>query len=102
MGDSLQSFDCSELPGLIRAALSCLVLQDTDWRELYKGHACFTPGKDLNIPLFKPPHKFLASPLMGSAPLERDLLLYFRCGVAPFASPICHSYTVHIPSMGIL
>jgi hypothetical protein len=52
--------------------------QDTDWRELYKGHACFTPGKDLVIPLFKAPGKFLSSPLLGAPPLERDVLLYFR------------------------
>jgi hypothetical protein len=52
--------------------------QDTDWTELYKGHACFTPGKDLVIPLFKSPGKFHWSPLLGAAPLERDVLLYFR------------------------
>ena len=51
--------------------------QDTDWRELYKGHVCYDPAKDLIIPPFKPPQHFMSSPLLGSLPLERDILLYF-------------------------
>ena len=43
----------------------------------------FTPslypvGKDLVIPLFKPPEHFRRSSLMGDGPFERDILLYFR------------------------
>ena len=26
-----------------------------DWRDIYRGHACYTPGKDLVIPAFKWP-----------------------------------------------
>ncbi|GAX81627.1 hypothetical protein CEUSTIGMA_g9055.t1 [Chlamydomonas eustigma] len=61
--------------------------QDTDWRELYKGHACFTPGKDLVIPCFKAPEKFAWSPLLGAAPLERDILLFFRGDVGLSRTP---------------
>ena len=52
--------------------------QDIDWRELYKGHACYDPRKDLIIPPFKPPHHFQSSPLLGAPALERDILFYFR------------------------
>ena len=52
--------------------------QDIDWRELYKGHACYDPHKDLIIPPFKPPHHFQSSPLLGAPALERDILFYFR------------------------
>ena len=35
-------------------------------------------GQQLVIPGFKGPEHFARSPLMGSAPLRRDVLLYFR------------------------
>jgi hypothetical protein len=62
--------------------------QDTDWRALYKGHACFTPGKDLVIPLFKAPSHFSWSTLLGGVPLERDILLYFRGDVGIYRSAL--------------
>ena len=34
--------------------------------------------QDLLIPAMKPPEHFKSSPLLGAAPLERDVLLYFR------------------------
>ena len=39
--------------------------------HLIKGHACYTPGKDLVLPSFKAPHAWSASPFLGAAPLER-------------------------------
>ena len=36
------------------------------------------PTQDLVVPGFKGPSHFLRSPLMGSEPLRRDVLLYFR------------------------
>jgi hypothetical protein len=61
--------------------------QDIDWTELHKGHACFTPGKDLVIPPFKAPSHFNWSPVMDGVPLERDILLYFRGDVGIHRTP---------------
>ncbi len=35
-------------------------------------------GKDLVIPSFKAPQHFASSPLLGSKPLARDILAYFK------------------------
>ncbi|PNH11304.1 putative glucuronosyltransferase [Tetrabaena socialis] len=58
-----------------------------DWQEKRAGHPCYDPKKDLVIPDFKIPAHFRGSPLMGSPPLERDILLYFR-GECPSRSAI--------------
>ncbi|KAG2431439.1 hypothetical protein HXX76_009454 [Chlamydomonas incerta] len=55
-----------------------------DWRDIYDGHPCYTPGKDLVIPLFKPPGHYAHSPLMGAPPLQRDILLYLRGDTGPY------------------
>eukprot|EP00798_Chlamydomonas_sp_ICE-L_P025771 gene25771-11436_t len=54
--------------------------QNEDWRKLYMDnpHPCYDPKKDLLIPAFKAPSHFRHSPLMGAAPSERDILLFFR------------------------
>ncbi|GFH22909.1 EGF-like domain-containing protein [Haematococcus lacustris] len=52
--------------------------QDKDWRLNYKGHPCYTPGKDLVIPAFKHYHHFHTSNLLGVPPVNRDILLSFN------------------------
>eukprot|EP00775_Hariotina_reticulata_P001698 gene1698-2044_t len=42
-------------------------------------HPCYTPGKDLVLPAFKPPTRYHASPFMGgSKSPDRDILLLLR------------------------
>jgi poly(3-hydroxyalkanoate) synthetase len=48
----------------------------------------FLSGKDLVVPLFKTPNKFIRSQLLGTAPLERDMLLYFRGDVGRWRKPL--------------
>ncbi|KAG1665166.1 hypothetical protein FOA52_005547 [Chlamydomonas sp. UWO 241] len=48
-----------------------------DWRNIYKGHACYTPGKDLVVPSLKWPHHYESSgPFRGLE--HRDVLLFFK------------------------
>eukprot|EP00798_Chlamydomonas_sp_ICE-L_P013135 gene13135-3458_t len=58
-----------------------------DWTQSYKGHACFDPEKDLAIPAFMVPPHYKHSPLLGAAPKERDILLYFRGDVGKARAP---------------
>ncbi|GFR42914.1 hypothetical protein Agub_g3913, partial [Astrephomene gubernaculifera] len=55
-----------------------------DWRKIYDGHPCYTPGKDLIIPSLKPANHFASSPLLGAPPLKRDILLYLRGDTGPW------------------
>ncbi len=48
------------------------------WLTYVRGHPCFDPVKDLAVPVFKAPSHYARSPLLGSAPRERDLLMFFR------------------------
>ncbi|GLI69226.1 hypothetical protein VaNZ11_013715 [Volvox africanus] len=57
---------------------------DGDWRTIIEGHPCYTPGKDLIIPSLKLADHFIASPLLGAPPLERDILLYLRGDTGPW------------------
>ncbi|MEW5318578.1 MAG: hypothetical protein WDW38_009791 [Sanguina aurantia] len=52
--------------------------QPQDYRLTFAGHACYTPGKDLLIPVWKPPHHYSSSPLAGAAPVPRTTLLSFK------------------------
>jgi hypothetical protein len=36
-----------------------------DYRHLMTNHPCYTPGKDLVLPAFRPPPLFRASPFLG-------------------------------------
>ena len=45
------------------------------------------PPQDLVVPSFKGPAHYHASPLIGNAPVERDILLFFKVRVAPPSSP---------------
>jgi hypothetical protein len=45
------------------------------------------PGQHLVLPLFKTPNKYKGSPLLGAAPLERDILLYFRGDAGKWRHP---------------
>ncbi|KIZ02089.1 exostosin-like glycosyltransferase [Monoraphidium neglectum] len=46
--------------------------------RLIRGHACYTPGKDLVIPLFRGADRFRASPYLGAPQPERTTLLFHR------------------------
>ncbi|GBF96649.1 exostosin-like glycosyltransferase [Raphidocelis subcapitata] len=48
------------------------------YTHLIKGHPCYTPGKDLVIPLFRGPDRYHASPYMGRPQPARDILLFHR------------------------
>eukprot|EP00798_Chlamydomonas_sp_ICE-L_P007380 gene7380-504_t len=50
----------------------------SDWRQMYKGHPCYDPVKDLLVPGFKTPLHFHSSPLLSGVAKPRDILLYFR------------------------
>ncbi|GFR45050.1 hypothetical protein Agub_g6421 [Astrephomene gubernaculifera] len=63
------------------------VLGGQDVKILYEGHPCYNPKKDLVVPGFKPPNHFSSSPLLGSAPYERDILLYLRGDVGKYRQP---------------
>ncbi|KAI8474753.1 MAG: exostosin-like glycosyltransferase [Monoraphidium minutum] len=41
-------------------------------------HACYTPGKDVVIPLFRGPDRYHASPYLGAPQAPRDILLFHR------------------------
>ena len=45
--------------------------QERDWRELYKGHACFTPGKHMGPPLPRAVNEY------GNMPPMRDRAALF-------------------------
>lgn len=49
------------------------------YTSLIRHHACYTPGKDLVLPTFKPPPRFAASPFMGGdSRRSRDIALLLR------------------------
>ncbi|KAG2491270.1 hypothetical protein HYH03_010277 [Edaphochlamys debaryana] len=52
--------------------------------QIYKGHPCYTPGKDLIVPSLKPASHFANSPIVGHPPMERDILLYLRGDTGPY------------------
>ncbi|GIL93384.1 hypothetical protein Vretimale_17471 [Volvox reticuliferus] len=63
------------------------VMDGKDVKTLYEGHPCYDPNKDLVIPGFKPPEHYANSPLMGSWPWQRDILLYLRGDVGKHRNP---------------
>ncbi|EFJ49814.1 acetylglucosaminyltransferase [Volvox carteri f. nagariensis] len=63
------------------------VLDGKDVKTLYQGHPCYDPRKDLVIPAFKTPDHFSQSPLLGSWPRQRDILLYLRGDVGKHREP---------------
>ncbi|PNW76519.1 hypothetical protein CHLRE_11g467660v5 [Chlamydomonas reinhardtii] len=58
-----------------------------DVTELWAGHPCYDPKKDLVIPGFKPPEHYKRSPLLGFPPYQRDILLYLRGDVGKHRLP---------------
>lgn len=62
-----------------------------DWREIYRGHSCYTPGKDLVIPSFKWPSHYGKSPLMGLPEVKRDIRLFFKGDVGRFREGLQYS-----------
>eukprot|EP00775_Hariotina_reticulata_P004291 gene4291-4543_t len=66
---------------------SQLVKQGQPWYEVIKGHPCYTPGKDLVVPLPKFPAHFRWSPLLGAPAQKRTTLLYFRGDVGKHRLP---------------
>lgn len=54
-------------------------LPGQDYRTLMKDHPCYTPGKDLVLPAFRPPTLFRASPFLGGdSRRNRDIFLLLR------------------------
>jgi hypothetical protein len=52
---------------------------DQDYQELITNHPCYTPGKDLVLPAFRPPTLYRSSPFMGSdSKRSRDILVLLR------------------------
>lgn len=50
-----------------------------DYNQLLTHHSCYTPGKDLVLPAFRPPPLFRASPYLGGdSRRERDILVLLR------------------------
>ncbi|KAG2501893.1 hypothetical protein HYH03_000391 [Edaphochlamys debaryana] len=58
-----------------------------DFNQRIAGHPCYDPKKDLVIPAFKWPGHYHQSPLLGAAPLERDILLFFKGDVGAHRLP---------------
>ncbi|GBF90972.1 exostosin-like glycosyltransferase [Raphidocelis subcapitata] len=53
-------------------------LQLEGFTHLLRGHPCYTPGKDLAIPLFRGPDRYKSSPYLGAPQPDRDILLFHR------------------------
>lgn len=50
-----------------------------DYTQLLTHHPCYTPGKDLVLPAFRPPQMFRASPFLGGDNKQlRDVLVLLR------------------------
>lgn len=62
-------------------------LQPGGWLRHIQGHACYDPVKDLVVPSYKHPNHYGLSPLLGSPPVARDILLFFRGDVGAHRLP---------------
>ncbi|KIY92264.1 exostosin-like glycosyltransferase [Monoraphidium neglectum] len=62
--------------------------QPQGFTRLIGGHPCYTPGKDLVIPLFRGPERYKSSPYLGAPQPKRDILLFHRgrMGTSDFPS----------------
>ena len=66
-------------------------LKGRDWRDIYRGHTCYTPGKDLVIPSFKWPSHYAKSPLMGVPEVTRDIRLFFKGDIGRYREGLTYS-----------
>jgi hypothetical protein len=46
-------------------------------------HRCYTPGKDIVVPIWKLPEAYESSPFLGAAPVPRDIFAFHRGRVMP-------------------
>eukprot|EP00201_Polytomella_parva_P019453 CAMPEP_0175040528 /NCGR_PEP_ID=MMETSP0052_2-20121109/1321_1 /TAXON_ID=51329 ORGANISM="Polytomella parva, Strain SAG 63-3" /NCGR_SAMPLE_ID=MMETSP0052_2 /ASSEMBLY_ACC=CAM_ASM_000194 /LENGTH=539 /DNA_ID=CAMNT_0016302765 /DNA_START=1526 /DNA_END=3145 /DNA_ORIENTATION=+ len=58
------------------------------WQNLMGRHPCYDPVKDLVIPAFKSPRKYIHSPLMDYPPMKRDILFYARGNMGTANDPM--------------